>query len=104
MQLLADAADLADDVHQVADRRGTLPIFDVGRAALASLDAVDPVFNVVLGLRLLVGARVLRRLDEFLGEAHAYRVPRLAAVVAVPRSQERARSGDAGLLLLHSPQ
>ena len=64
LQRLADPADVADDVHQVAERGGPLADLDVGVAALAALDALDPVLDVVGRLGPLVGAGVVLRADE----------------------------------------
>ena len=53
-QRLAHPAHVANDVHQVTERRGPLADLDVGIARLPGLDALDPVLEVVrrLGRRL----------------------------------------------------
>ena len=63
-QRLADAADVADDVHQVAERGRPLADLDVGVAGFAALDALDPVLDVIGRLGPLVVAGIVRRLDE----------------------------------------
>ena len=60
LQCFAHAADVADDIDQVAQRRGPQTDFDVGVARLAVLDAFDPVFDVVRGFRPLVRTGIIR--------------------------------------------
>ena len=59
MQRFAHLSKVTNDVDQVAKRGRTLAILDICGTRFTRLDAVDPIFNVILGFRLLIESRIL---------------------------------------------